>query len=64
MGIIWLILVDVYKHFKILNSKLKVSRVGAYTSNVENSLHFNLGANNPYYGDYSLLCALYPNQIE
>jgi hypothetical protein len=48
MGIIWLILVDVYEPFKILNAQLKASKVGAYTCNVEISPHFNLGVNNPY----------------
>jgi hypothetical protein len=47
MGIIWLILVDVYKHFKIFNAQFKASKVGAYTCNVENSLHFKLGTNKP-----------------
>ncbi len=46
-GIIWLTIVNVYKHIKIFYAQLKALKVYPHTCNIENSLHLNLGANNP-----------------
>ncbi len=46
-GIIWLTIVNVYKHIKIFYAQLKALKVYPDTCNIENSLHLNLGANNP-----------------
>ncbi len=46
IGIIWLILVDVYKHFNILNAQPRVSKVHAYTCNVENPFSFIMTVHN------------------
>ncbi len=46
-GIIWSTIVNACKHIKIFYAQLKVLKVYLDTCNIENSLHLNLGANNP-----------------
>jgi hypothetical protein len=47
IGIIWLAIVNAYKHIKIFYAQLKALKVYPNTCNIENSFHLNLGANNP-----------------
>jgi hypothetical protein len=46
-GIIWLTIVNAYKHIKKIYAQLKALKVYPDTCNIENYLHLNLGANNP-----------------
>jgi len=46
-GIIWFTIVNACKHIKIFYAQLKALKVYLDTCNIENSLHLNLGANNP-----------------
>jgi hypothetical protein len=47
MNIIGPILVDVYKHFKIIHAQPRPLQIDANTNNVKHPLRLDLGSNNP-----------------